>query len=218
MVCVRGLTVSLLTALVLLASTALHAAGMMDDIRELQQDWARINYQTSESEQEKQFEALAARASEVTARYPGKAEPLVWEGIILSTWAGARGGLGALSLARESRKQLEAAIAIDPDALQGSACTSLGTLYFKVPGWPIGFGDTDKAEELLLQALMINPDGIDPNYFYGEFLLDEDRYAESVAALTHALQAPPRPDRPVADAGRKAEIQVALEQARKHLD
>jgi tetratricopeptide (TPR) repeat protein len=218
MMCIRGRWVSFLTALVLLVSTHLHAAGMMDDVRELQQAWARINYQASGSEQEKQFEALAARASEITARYPGKAEPLVWEGIILSTWAGARGGLGALTLARESRKQLEAAIAIDPDALQGSAYTSLGTLYFKVPGWPIGFGDTEKAEELLQQALAINPDGIDPNYFYGEFLLEEDRYAESVAALTRALQAPPRPDRPVADAGRKAEIQVALEQARKHLD
>ena len=218
MVCVRELSVSLLVALLLLLSTSLHAAGMMDDIRELQQEWARIKYQTSESEQEKQFEALAARASEVAARNPGKAEPLVWEGIILSTWAGAKGGLGALSLAKESRKQLEAAIAIDPDALQGSAYTSLGTLYFKVPGWPIGFGDTEKAEELLQQALAINPDGIDPNYFYGEFLLEEDRYAESVAALTRALQAPPRPDRPVADAGRKAEIKVALEQARKHLD
>ena len=218
MLTIRGLSVSLLTALVLLASIPLHAAALMDDIHELQQEWARIKYQSSESEQEKQYEALAARASAVTARYPGKAEPLVWEGIILSTWAGARGGLGALSLAKESRKQLEAAIAIDPEALQGSAYTSLGTLYFKVPGWPIGFGDTEKAEQLLQQALAINPDGIDPNYFYGEFLLEEDRYAESITALTRALQSPPRPDRPIADAGRKAEIKVALEQARKHLE
>ena len=161
--------------------------------------------------------ALAAKAGSVTARYPDKAEPLIWQGIILSTWAGAKGGLGALSLAKESRKQLEAAIAIDPDALQGSAYTSLGTLYFKVPGWPIGFGDTAKAKELLQQALTINPEGIDPNFFYGEFLLEEDRYAESVAALNKALQAAPRPDRPIADAGRKAEIQATLAEARKQL-
>ena len=96
--------------------------------------------------------------------------------------------------------------------------TSLGTLYFKVPGWPIGFGDTEKAEELLKHALEINPDGIDPNFFYGEFLLEEDRYAESVAVLSHALQAAPRPDRPLADAGRKAEIQDTLDKVRKHLE
>ena len=36
---------------------------------------------------------------------------------------------------------------------RGSAYTSLGTLYFKVPGWPVGFGDEEKAEELLRKAL-----------------------------------------------------------------
>jgi len=214
----RGLSAALLTALFFLLSNTLHAATLADNIRDLQAEWARIKYQASESEQEKLYEALAAKASAVSARYPGKAEPLVWEGIILSTWAGAKGGLGALSLAKESRNKLEAAIAIDPAALQGSAYTSLGTLYFKVPGWPIGFGDTEKAEELLKHALEINPDGIDPNFFYGEFLLEEDRYAESVAVLSHALQAAPRPDRPLADAGRKAEIQVALDKVRKHLE
>jgi tetratricopeptide (TPR) repeat protein len=218
MMTVRGISVTMLTTLLFIFSTHLNAAALSDDIRELQQEWARIKYQASESEQEKLYETLAARSSEVTARYPGKAEPLVWEGIILSTWAGAKGGLGALSLAKESRKKLEAAIAIDPEALQGSAYTSLGTLYYKVPGWPVGFGDTEKAEELLKQALAINPDGIDPNFFYGEFLLEEDRYAESVAVLNHALLAAPRLDRPIADAGRKAEIQDSLSKARKHLD
>ena len=218
MMTTRGMSGTLLTALLLLLCTHLYAAVMTDDITALQQEWARIKYQASESEQEKLYEALASKAGAVAARYPGKAEPLVWEGIIYSTWAGARGGLGALSLAKESRKQLEAAIAIDPAALQGSAYTSLGTLYFKVPGWPIGFGDKEKAEELLKQALAINPDGIDPNYFYGEYLIEEDRYAESVAVLNHALQAAPRPDRPIADAGRHAEIQDALDKARKHLD
>jgi len=218
MITIRGITGSLLSALLFIASANVYAAGMTDDIKALQHEWAVIKYQTSESGQEKLYEALAAKASAVTARYPDKAEPLIWEGIILSTWAGAKGGLGALSLARESRKQLEAAIAIDPEALQGSAYTSLGTLYFKVPGWPIGFGDTAKAEELLQQALTINPEGIDPNFFYGEFLLEEDRYAESVAALNQALQAAPRADRPIADAGRKAEIKEALARARKELD
>jgi hypothetical protein len=58
-------------------------------------------------------------------------------------------------------------MAIDPRALQGSAYTSLGSLYYQVPGWPIGFGDDKRAEAMLLKALEINPDGIDPNYFYG---------------------------------------------------
>jgi len=209
----------ILTATVLLlASNSIFAAQLDEEIKTLQQEWAVIKYQTPESEQAKRYEALAGQAAGVSDSFPGRAEPLVWEGIILSTWAGAKGGLGALSLAKQSRSKLEAAIEIDPEALQGSAYTSLGTLYFKVPGWPIGFGDTEKAEELLKKALAINPDGIDPNFFYGEFLLEEERYSESVAALSHALNAPPRADRPVADAGRKAEIEAALAKARKHVD
>ena len=208
----------LLLLVLLLPVTQVSAGDRASDVAALQSDWAKINYQSSPKDQAQQFEALAARAQTVTARYPDNAEPLIWEGIILSTWAGAKGGLGALSLAKQSRNRLEKALAIDPQALSGSAYTSLGTLYFKVPGWPLGFGDTDKAEELLNKALEINPDGIDPNFFYGEFLYEEDRYQESVATLEHALQAPPRPARPVADTGRTAEIELLLAEVRKHID
>ena len=208
----------LLLLALLLPVAQLSAADLNSDVAAIQSDWAKIKYQSSPQDQAKQFEALAARAQSVTARYPDTAEPLIWEGIILSTWAGAKGGLGALSLAKQSRDRLEQALSIDPQALSGSAYTSLGTLYFKVPGWPLGFGDTDKAEELLKKALEINPDGIDPNFFYGEFLYEEDRYQESVAALEHALQAPPRPARPVADSGRKAETEALLAEVRKHID
>ena len=47
--------------------------------------------------------------------------------------------------------------------LDGSAYNSLGVLYYKVPGWPVGFGDKAKARELLQKALAINPKGIDAN-------------------------------------------------------
>jgi tetratricopeptide (TPR) repeat protein len=193
----------LLFLVLLLPATQVSAGDMSSDIAALQREWASIKYKSSPKEQKQLFESLATRAQTVTARYPGKAEPLIWEGIILSTWAGARGGLGAMSLVKKSRDRLEKALVIDPQALDGSAYTSLGTLYFKVPGWPIGFGDTGKAEELLKKALDINPDGIDPNFFYGEFLYEEDRYRESVAVLERALRAPERPARPIADEARK---------------
>jgi len=208
----------ILFIMLLVPYTGSSAAGLSGDIASLQHEWARIKYQTSENQQEEQFEALAKTAETITARYPNRAEPLIWEGIILSTWGGAKGGLGALSLVKQSRDRLEKALAINPMALDGSAYTSLGTLYYKVPGWPIGFGDDEKADELLTKALGINPDGIDPNFFYGEFLLEEKRYQESVKTLNHALQAAPRPDRKIADSGRKAEIKLLLAEARKHID
>jgi Tfp pilus assembly protein PilF len=76
----------------------------------------------------------------------------------------------------------------------------------------VAFGDDEQAEKNLKQALQINPNGIDPNYFYGDFLLQDDRYDEAKTYLNRALQAPERPSRPLADAGRKQEIKAALAQ------
>jgi tetratricopeptide (TPR) repeat protein len=143
---------------------------------------------------------------------PGDAGLLIWSGIVKSSYAGAKGGLGGLKYAKEAKADLEAALRIEPNALDGSAYTSLGVLYFKVPGWPLGFGDDRKADELLQKALAINPGGLDPNYFYGEFLRAQKRYTEAEAYYRKALQAPARPGRELADRGRHQEIEAALTQ------
>ena len=182
-----------------------------DEINHLQQRWEEVNYQLEGKTRLSAFKQLVEEADMATAEYPDKVEVWIWSGIIKSTYAGAKGGLGALKLAKQSRADLEKAIAIDGDAMQGSAYTSLGTLYYSVPGWPVGFGDDAKAEELLRKALALNPDGIDSNYFYGTFLIDQKRYQEARTYLQRAQQAPPRPRREIADAGRRQEIARALE-------
>lgn len=208
--------VMLLCALCL---TALHAgvalAGLEEDIGYLQTRWAEVNYQLEGKARLSAFEQLVAEAERVTAAHPGRAEGWIWSGIIKSTYAGASGGLGALSLAKASKRDLERALEIDPQALAGSACTSLGTLYYSVPGWPVGFGDRSKAEELLERALVIDPQGIDSNYFYGDFLLQKKRYDDARKHLLLAQSAPARPGREVADAGRQREIAAALERIEK---
>lgn len=187
------------------------------ELAAIQQDWAVANYKTSGSDQKRAFEALAQRAAAFSKANPGRAEPLVWEGIVLSTYAGAKGGLGALGLAKQSRARLEAAMKIDPKALDGSAYTSLGTLYFKVPGFPLGFGNHDEARRLLREALAINPEGIDPNYFYGELLFEEGEFAEALRYLEKALAASPRPQRQLADEGRRREIAALMARAKAKL-
>ncbi len=112
----------------------------------------------------------------------------------------------ALSLAKPAKKSLEKAIAIDDTVLSGSAYTSLGTLYYKVPGWPIGFGDDDKAKVLLEQALVINPHGIDPNYFMSEYWFEERKYNKAKMFLERAQQAPAQAERSLADKSRHIEI------------
>ena len=180
------------------------------DLLAIQTRWADANYSPDGDAREAAFDKLMADAAAFSARNPGRAEPLIWEGIVLSTAAGVKGGLGALGLAKDSRAKLEAALKIDPTALQGSAYTSLGTLYHKVPGFPVGFGSDKKAKEYLEKALAINPDGIDSNYFYGEFLYDDDDYAGARKHLEKALKAAPRPGRQSADEGRRKEIRALL--------
>jgi tetratricopeptide (TPR) repeat protein len=200
-----------------LPSFALTATGAQS-LKQLQTRWAEINYQLPEAQREAAFAKLAGEAEAALKAEPQAPELLIWRGIILSTWAGAKGGLGALDLVKQARGQFEQAIKLDAKALDGSAYTSLGSLYYQVPGWPVGFGDDERAEQLLKQALSLNPDGIDPNYFYGDFLLGEKRYAEAEKALEKALAALPRPGREVADAGRRQEAQALLDKARAKLN
>lgn len=211
----RSLSV-LLACLLSLPAMALSPTGEAN-LKLLQTRWAEINYQAPAVDKEKDFAKLSAEAATMVRNDPA-AELLIWQGIILSTYAGAKGGLGALDLVKQAKGSLEQAIKVDPAALNGSAYTSLGALYYQVPGWPIGFGDDAQAEIFLKMALAMNPDGIDPNYFYGDFLFREKRYAEAKAALEKALKAPDRPGREVADAGRRAEVKALLIKVQSELD
>ncbi|OOQ44633.1 hypothetical protein AO361_16155 [Pseudomonas fluorescens] len=183
----------------------------------IQQSWAHIQYELPEGQRTVAFEKLAAQTSSFKQERQTVAEAWIWSGIVTSSWAGAQGGLGALSKVKDAKADLETALTLDPKALQGSAYTSLGALYDRVPGWPIGFGDSDKAEQLLKLALQMNPNGIDSLYFWGDHLYRQKRYVEARAALQKALQAAPRPGRESADVGRRKEIETLLVDVNKKL-
>jgi len=189
-------------------------AGMEDDVARVRQQWERIKYQTPTKAQEDAYEKLAKESSQIMRQYPKQAEPAIWHGIVEASHAGAKGGLGALALVKSARKSFETALELNPAALHGSAYTSLGSLYYQVPGWPIGFGDEKKALELLRQGLAINPEGIDPNFFLGDYLYRTGDYAGAEQALKKALQAPPREGRTLADEGRRREIAELMEKIR----
>lgn len=199
----------------LLFGSAVLAATPDEIIQPIQKRWAEIKYQLPEKQQAEQYQALAQESRKLVEANPGVAEILIWEGIVISSEAGARSGLGALSLAKDARQRLDDALKLNDKALAGSAYTSLATLYAKVPGWPIGFGDKDKAEAYFKKSLAINPDGIDPHFFYGEYLLDRGRHTEAREHLENALKAPPRSGRELADNGRRKEVQALLEKLNK---
>jgi tetratricopeptide (TPR) repeat protein len=192
---------------VILASTVQAAE---DALPIVQTQWASCQYQTADQLKNECFKKLEKMAADFQHREPVRNDLKVWLAIVKSTYAGVKGGLGALSLAKEAKVLLDDVIAKEPTVLDGSAYTSLGSLYYQVPGWPLGFGDDKKAKELLTKALVINPTGIDPNYFYGDFLLDQGDKVKAREYFVKALQAPPRQGRETADTGRRGEITAKL--------
>lgn len=199
-----------LIALLFSASSAFAETTPLDaSIVKLQHDWATAFYQTPEKNKEAAFEKLVKEAHQVTAANPGRAEPLIWEGIITSTLAKYQSIFSAGGTAKTARDLLLSAEKIDANALNGSALTSLGSLYYKVPRFG-SFGDYDKAREYLERALKVNPDGIDPNFFMGELMVERGDRAKALEYFKKALNAPARPGREDADTGRKAEIEAAI--------
>jgi len=209
----QGMTRGLLTLIIGLLATTVQAQDdeLTKDLLAIQQEWAHIHYQLPEDQQGAAFIRLEQASNILIARYPSNAEPLVWKAIILATHADVKGGLGALSMVRDARELLERAKLIDPNTLDGSVFTTLGSLYYQVPGWPLGYGDDTKAERLLKKALTINPRNIDANYFSGDFLYRKGYYLQALDALEKGLHAPDRPNRPIADEGRRKDIQAVIE-------
>ena len=183
----------------------------------LQKQWAVANYVKTKKAQETDFIELQQQLTKLTTQYPKRAEAWIWHGIVQSSFAGVKGGLGALSLVDDAKSSFEKALIIDETALKGSAHTSLGILYLKVPGWPISFGDEDKSKEHLNTALKMNPEGLDINYFLAEFYIEQNEYEKAKEHLVIASSASARQNRKNADKFRQQEVSVLLDQVNKSI-
>ncbi len=182
------------------------------EVHRLQTTWEAIKFGVPEGdEQTKQMNALGEDADAVAARFPDRPEVLIWDGIITSERASMASAFSALGLAKRARDILEQAYKMAPAKLDAGAPTSLGVLYYRVPGFPIGFGDREKARQLLEQATKLAPTGLDAWYFYGDFLYEQKEYAKSAEVFHHALGFPAHPDRPAWDKNRRLVIQERLE-------
>ncbi|MFO0990681.1 MAG: tetratricopeptide repeat protein [Hyphomicrobiales bacterium] len=179
--------------------------------------WEQIKFEEDgSSDQFDHIDALAKEAGRLVAKYPGRVEPLIWQGITTSEEAGMASMLHAMSYAKSARSILEKAYAEDPSALDAGAPTSLGVLYYRVPGFPLGFGDNKKARALLEEAVRRAPDGMDANYFYADFLMSQKEYAKADKVLKHALELPVDSKRPLWDANRRGVIKELIAKAESH--
>lgn len=198
-------------------STAQAETTLEASVSELRHQWAVSRYQKPVEKRADNFAPLIEKAQQVADRFEGRAEPLIWKAILLTSYADATQNLDSLSNIKEARDLLLRAIDINDGALKGFGYIMVGILYDRAPGWPLSIGDNDKARKYLEKGLAMNRDGIDANYFYGRFLRDEGEYDQAMIYLNKALRSPARPEQPVADMGRRKDIKAALAKTREKL-
>ena len=190
------------------------AENLDDSLQRIESEWAQIHYQMP-NHQETAFDKLLEKTVKLSKQYPKNAEPIIWTAIIKATNAENQNAVSALEAIHDARDLLLEAIKINPSALGGSAQVTLGALYYLTPKWPIGYGDEQTAKEMLETALRINPQGIESNYFYGDFLLSRNAFNEAETHFQRALAARSRPEQLLADSQIKELAKIGLQNAMK---
>ncbi len=203
--------------MLLFYQSSMWATEMSPALLEMSERWAVLKFDTERDQRRKPLQALAIEMDQMVNEQPGNPAAMVWHAVVLSTLAKDSGNMTGLGLAKQAKRLLEQAESIDSTVLDGALYTVLGSLYYQVPGFPLGFGDAEKAERHLLKALDVNPDSIDANFYYAEFLLQEKRYQLAIKAFEKVLTLPVRANSRVADAGLQRAAIAGLSTAKKQL-
>ncbi len=201
-------------ALLLLSPQGI-AENLTGSLQYIESEWASIYYSTPKQKQGPAYCRLLDRTINLSRQYPNNAEPIIWEAIVKATNADHQDAMSALQAINDARDLLLKAIAINPQAMDGSAYVTLGTLYYMAPKWPIGFGDEATAQKMLETALKINPNGIESNYFYGDFLLSNNNLNEAEKYFQRAITIPVRTEQIYADNKLKEQAKIALKNTRE---
>ena len=214
-----GAFVTAIATLLLVAlsvpAQAIEDPALKSELLRLARDWEHVKLQVRDrDEQERQMANLAERAGKIAEQYENIPDPIVWVGIITSEQASLASDSGspmkALELAKRARDILEKVEKTNPETMDAGAPTILGVLYDRVPGFPIGFGDTARARHYLREATKSAPDGLDANFFYGDFLYKHGERCEAVKILERALTLPELSNRPLWDKSLRAAIRRIL--------
>jgi tetratricopeptide (TPR) repeat protein len=201
----------------LLLSSQCFADNLKHSLTKLESDWSAVFYNTPEPKKAAGYKQLLNQSILLAAEFPERPEPLFWEAVIKATYAEHLDAISALDSIKQARDLLIKALEIDPHTMNGSAYVTLGTLYYMTPGWPIAFGDNNKAREMLETALKINPDGIDVNYYYADYLLANNELNAAEKYFEKAAKMPIGPEQSYADKRLKEEAKIALLKTKKKI-
>jgi len=163
------------------------APNLEREFFEIAQGWDQARYAIQdEPAQLAALRELARRTEVLAQQFPNVARIRVWQGILLAGEADDSDWLAALRLANDSQRIL---LATEHEPLDRATTalleTALGALYAQTPQFPVAFGDRALAEAHLRRGLEADPAGLEPNYYYADFLYRQHRYDEAERALNN---------------------------------
>jgi len=126
--------------------------------------------------------ALAGNTNEVVALY--------WKGVAMGKLIENMRILDALRMTRSMENLFLRVIAINEHYDAAGGHKALGRIYHQLPGFPISFGDNEKALFHLGRAYELYPDDIIVRAFLAELLMDMGRKHEALGHAQFILSTP----------------------------
>ncbi len=192
------------------------AENLKDSLKNIELEWAKVYYEQPKQKQQAAYPVLLDKMQQLAKIDPNDAGVIYWTALIKASYAAHQNPVDALEAIHEVRDLLSKAIAINPKVMNGAAYVVLGTLYDKAPQWPIAFGDDDIAKKMLETALEISPNGVESNYFYGEFLLNHDDVQAASSYFKKVISVPVRSEQPYPDNQLKHKAEIMLGKIKDH--
>lgn len=145
---------------------------------------ARLEYADAEVETEKSkrielYKACIATADKALAINADEVGALYWKAVAMGKLSEESGILNALRMTRPMEQLFLRVIALDENYDNAGAHKALGRMYYKLPGFPISFGNKVMALFHLKRAHALFPNDIITRAFYAEVLLDMGRVQEA---------------------------------------
>ena len=145
---------------------------------------ARLEYANAEVETEKNkrielYKGCISTADKALAINADEIGALYWKAAAIGKLSEESGIINALRMTRPMEQLFLRVIALDEKYDNAGAHKALGRMYYKLPGFPISFGNKEKALFHLYKAHALFPDDIITRAFYAEVLLDLGRVQEA---------------------------------------
>ena len=156
---------------------------------------ARLAFMQAQLERDKKrrvqlFENCIAIADQALALNGNDVRALFWKAVAMGKMAEGSGIVNALRMLRPMEKNLLSVIALDEKYENAGAHRALGRMYHKLPGFPLSFGDNQKALKHLKRAHDLFPSDVITRAFYAELLYDVGRIEEARKHADFVLATP----------------------------